>query len=111
MDRLKAAIGTARGLAGRLDRSGGASGRHSKELIAGLASQLYLVGQGIEDVLMDAPVEVVLAVQPVLQERPISRVPPEEWCGRLLWRTGRVQLVFDGNFDLIGEAWPAAGSA
>jgi hypothetical protein len=24
------------------------------------------------------------------------------------WRTGRVELVFDGHFDLIGDVWPTA---
>ena len=25
---------------------------------------------------------------------------------RQRWRTGRVELVFDGHFDVIGEVWP-----
>ena len=84
MDRVKAAAGTARGLAGRLERSASASGRYSRDLIARLASQLFVVGHGIEDVMSDAPVEVVLAVQPALQDRPTNPEVATRWCERLV---------------------------
>src|SRR5262249_20494776 len=66
MDRVKAAATSARGLAARLDRSATASRRYSRDLVARLASQLFVVGHGLEDAMTDAPVEVVISVQPVL---------------------------------------------
>ena len=60
-DRAKA-----RALADRLERSAGATGRYSKELVGRLAAQLFAVSNGIDDVLTDAPVEVVLGVQSIL---------------------------------------------
>jgi len=83
MDRVKAAAATAAGLSARLERSTSASGRHSRDLVARLASQLFVVRHGIEDVLADEPVEVVLAVQPVL-ERDASPAVSARWCERLL---------------------------
>ena len=83
MDRVKAAIGTARGLEGRLSRSAGPSGRYSKDLVARLASQLYVIQHGIDDALLDAPVEVVLTVQPVLDTAP-DAAATGRWCERLL---------------------------
>jgi ATP-dependent Clp protease ATP-binding subunit ClpC len=82
MDRVKAAAGTARGLATRLERSAGASGRYSRDLIVRLASQLFLVTHGIEDAMTDAPVEVALAVQPVLDQTRNAEVSTR-WCERL----------------------------
>jgi ATP-dependent Clp protease ATP-binding subunit ClpC len=83
MDRVKAAAGTARGLATRLERSANASGRYSRDVIVRLASQLFLVNHGIEDAMTDAPVEVVLAVQPVLEQARNAEVSTR-WCERLL---------------------------
>ena len=83
MDRVKAAAGTARGLATRLERSANASGRYSRDLIVRLASQLFLVNHGIEDAMTDAPVEVALAVQPVLDQSRHADVSTR-WCERLL---------------------------
>jgi ATP-dependent Clp protease ATP-binding subunit ClpC len=83
MDRVKAAVSTARGLATRLERSANASGRYSRDLIVRLASQLFLVNHGIEDAMTDAPVEMALAVQPVLDQTPNAEVSTR-WCERLL---------------------------
>ena len=83
MDRVKAAANTARGLAARLDRSASASGRYSRDLVARLASQLFVVGHGVEDAITDAPVEVVVSVQPVL-DRGDDGATGAQWCGRLL---------------------------
>lgn len=100
MDRVKAALGTARSLAARLERTAGASGRYSKDLIARLASQLFVLGHGIEDVLTDAPVEVALAVQPVMQERLADSTMTSRWCGRVLemyrnWAAARGMQLTD----------------
>jgi ATP-dependent Clp protease ATP-binding subunit ClpC len=83
MDRVKAAAGTARGLATRLERSANHSGRYSRDLIVRLASQLFLVNHGIEDAMTDAPVEVALAVQPVLDHTRNAEVSTR-WSERLL---------------------------
>jgi ATP-dependent Clp protease ATP-binding subunit ClpC len=83
MDRVKAAAGTARGLTTRLERSSTTSGRYSRDLIVRLASQLFLVNHGIEDAMTDAPVEVALAVQPVLDQARNADVSTR-WCERLL---------------------------
>lgn len=83
MDRVKAAANTARGLATRLDRSTNPSGRYSRDLIVRLSSQLFLVNHGIEDAMTDAPVEVVLAVQPVLDQTRNADISAR-WCDRVL---------------------------
>jgi len=83
MDRVKAAAASARGLASRLERSANASGRYSRDLIIRLASQLFLVSHGIEDAMTDAPVEVALSVQPVLDSARHAEVSTR-WCERLL---------------------------
>lgn len=67
MDRVKAALGTARGLEARLGRSEQRAGRYSRDLISRLALQLYLLEQGVQDVALNAPVEVVLSIQPALE--------------------------------------------
>ena len=82
MDRVKAALAAARGLASRLDRSSSASGRYSRDLVARLASQLFVVGHGIEDAMTDAAVEVVLSVDAVL-DRPSDAAAASRWCARL----------------------------
>jgi ATP-dependent Clp protease ATP-binding subunit ClpC len=93
VDRVKAAIGTARGLEARLGRSAERSGWFSRDLVLRLASQLYIIRHGIDDVLTGAPVEVVLSVQPVLDAAP-DPAATARWCERLLemyrrWGTRR----------------------
>jgi ATP-dependent Clp protease ATP-binding subunit ClpC len=81
IDRVKAALGTARGLETRLGRSA-ARGRYSRDLVSRLASQVYLIRHGVGDVLDDSPVEVVLAVQPVLDSAQDSSASAR-WCERI----------------------------
>jgi ATP-dependent Clp protease ATP-binding subunit ClpC len=83
IDRLKAATETALGLDRRLNRSAGRGTRFSRDLVSRLASQLYLVQHGIEDVFSGSPVEVVLTVQPVLEAAP-DPAASARWCERLL---------------------------
>jgi ATP-dependent Clp protease ATP-binding subunit ClpC len=83
MDRVRAALRSARSMSGRLDRSATPSGRYSRELIARLASQLFAIDHGIEDALAAAPVEVVLSTQPVF-EQSADAAASQEWCRRLL---------------------------
>jgi ATP-dependent Clp protease ATP-binding subunit ClpC len=82
IDRVKAAIGTARGLDTRLERSEKPGGRYSRDLVSRLAVQLYLIQHGIDDVLLNAPVEIVLAVQPALGSG--SSDASARWSERLL---------------------------
>jgi ATP-dependent Clp protease ATP-binding subunit ClpC len=82
MDRVKAAIDTAKGLETRLVRSA-TNGRSSKDLVSRLASQLYVIEHGIQDISSESPVEVVLAVQPVLDASDDPSTSAA-WCERLL---------------------------
>lgn len=100
MDRIDAAVTTARGLATRLDRSASA-GRYSRDLTARLALQIYLLQHGLEDVRTDAPIEVALMVAPAMdsaRDRAITR----EWCERLSamyrgWAAARLMQYSDMN--------------
>ena len=83
IDRVKAAVGTARGLEARLSRSAGRNGRYSRDLVSRLASQIYLIQHGVEDVLTHSPVEIVLTVLPALDADP-DHVASARWCERVL---------------------------
>ena len=83
IDRVKAAVGTARGLESRLSRSQGRGGRYSRDLVSRLALQLHVIQHGIDDALAGAPVEVVLAIQPVLDGAP-DAAASARWCERVL---------------------------
>jgi ATP-dependent Clp protease ATP-binding subunit ClpC len=74
MDRVKAAAVAASSLHERLTRSTTRNGRYSRELVSRLALQLYLIDLGIRDALSDAPVELVLAVQPAVDTTGDARV-------------------------------------
>jgi ATP-dependent Clp protease ATP-binding subunit ClpC len=67
LDRVKAATETARSLGARLSPAGSASRGASPELSARLALQLHLISEGIRDALDEAPVESILAVEPVFE--------------------------------------------
>ena len=84
MDRVTAAAATAAALSARLERSSDASGRSSRDLVSRLASQLFVVRHGIEDALTDAPVEVVLGLQPAAMDRDASAAEGVRWCERLV---------------------------
>ena len=95
MDRVKAAAETARALEARLTRSG-SSGGYSRDLASRLASQVYVVHHGIDDVLTDAAVEVVLAVQ-AIRESSADAAAAARWSERLQemyrsWATRRHML-------------------
>ena len=86
MDRVRAAAHTARSLLDRYERSAkgaaghsSAAGHYSKDLATRLASQLYLVDHGIRDVLSDAPIEVVIAVEPAMESGDDDRAT-RDWC-------------------------------
>lgn len=97
MDRVKAAAETAQSLRARLDRR-----KPSADLVGRLALQLHLVKEGIRDTLDDAPVEIALSVEPVL-EGGADREAVLAWARRLTdmyraWGTGRrMQLLEIGG--------------
>ena len=68
MDRVKAALTTARALFERHGRgTAGRNAQFSRELAGRLALQLLLVDHGIRDALEDSPIEVVLGVEPAME--------------------------------------------
>ena len=84
MDRVRAASETAKSFRARLARGTGSGGKSSKELVARLALQLHLIGEGIKDVHEAAPIEAVLSVEPALDGGGERHGDPEEWCEQLL---------------------------
>ena len=82
IDRVRAAMETARGLDSRLERSGKPDGRYSRDLISRLALQLLVIGHGIADVVENAPVEMVISVQATLDGAHDSQAG-DRWCERL----------------------------
>jgi hypothetical protein len=82
IDRVRAAIETARGLDSRLDRSEKPDGRCSRDVVSQLALQLLMIGHGIADVVENAPVEMVISVQPTL-DAAHDAPAGERWCERL----------------------------
>ncbi len=84
MDRVGAAAGTAGSLQARLARAEGRPGAYSRELIARLALQVYLVDEGIRDVFEKAPVEVALWVEPALEGGSGDGHAGRSWCRELI---------------------------
>jgi len=107
MDRVKAAVGTAQSLHTRLTKGSKRAGKPSRELIARLALQLYLIEEGMTDVFEAAPIEDAVCVEPTL-EKPGDSRPTEQWCLQLLdmyraWANNRhMQLA-----ELSGESTAA----
>ena len=82
IDRVRAATETARGLESRLERSRKPDSRYSRDLVARLALQLLVIDRGITDVLEQAPVEMVLSVQPTL-DTAHDAAASDLWCDQL----------------------------
>jgi len=95
IDRVGAAAQTARALLDRYERSvKRPSGQYSKDLAGRLASQLWLVNRGIRDAQEDRPVEVVVAVEPALDDDESGGRPAREWSEQIFrmycdWATAR----------------------
>lgn len=93
MDRVKAALTTARSLAERHGRPlPRRPGQFSRELAGRFAMQLLLVNRGMRDALGDAPVEIVLHVGAAMEGS--ADAGAQEWCGRIFdmysrWATAR----------------------
>ncbi len=83
MDRVRAAAGTADAFRGRLAKAPARGGKPAKELIARLALQLHLIGEGIQDAFEEAPVEAALTIEPALGGGAESG-EALHWCGQLL---------------------------
>lgn len=84
MDRVKAAAHTVESLMERYQRGArGQTGQFSRDLAGRLALQLYLVEHGIRDTLTDAPVEVVVAIDPAMESGEDVR-GARAWCERVL---------------------------
>ncbi|MGO9547827.1 MAG: AAA family ATPase [Rhodomicrobium sp.] len=83
MDRVRAAASTAESFRARLAKSPARGGKSSKELIARLALQLHLIGEGIKDVFEGAPIEAALTVEPALGGG-AEGGDAQAWCGQLL---------------------------
>jgi ATP-dependent Clp protease ATP-binding subunit ClpC len=82
MDRVKLAAETAAALRERVARYSRTPRRYPTELSGRLALQLYLVADGIKDALEDAPIELALAIEPVLDSAG-DRQATLAWCQRL----------------------------
>jgi ATP-dependent Clp protease ATP-binding subunit ClpC len=82
MDRVKVAMETAASLRARLGKGIDRTGRYSRALAGRTALQLYLVGQGIRDVMEAAPIEVVLEVEPAFEKGDAQG--KRQWCLQLV---------------------------
>ena len=107
MDRIKAATGTAHSLRDRLTKARERSGKSSRELAGRLALQLYLIDQGLRDLVEAAPVEVALAIEPTFG-RPGERTAAQAWCTDLLgmyrgWAARRNMQLSDQQVDIDGS--------
>ncbi len=84
MDRVQTAASTAKSFRARLAKAPARGGKPAKELVARLALQLHLIGEGIKDVFEPAPVEAALSVEPALINGGADNRDAESWCGQLL---------------------------
>ncbi len=97
MDRVRAAASTAEAFRGRLAKAPARGGKSSKELIARLALQLHVIGEGIKDVFEAAPIEAALLVEPALGGE-ADGGETQAWCTQLLdmyrgWASARNMQV------------------
>jgi ATP-dependent Clp protease ATP-binding subunit ClpC len=103
MDRVAAAAATAAALRKRLDRSVSGPQRYSRELVSRLALQIWLVKEGVQDVLEGAAVEVAILVEPALEGAANSK-EVQAWCGQLRdmyrgWSSSRHMQVEEAMAD------------
>jgi ATP-dependent Clp protease ATP-binding subunit ClpC len=101
MDRVRAAAETAESLRARLAKGAGREGRTSRELVARLALQLHLLGEGVKDVLEAAPLEAALAIEGAL-DGGAGRGDADEWREKLLgmyraWGSARNMQVSEAR--------------
>ncbi len=84
IDRVRAAAETAQAFRARLAKGGRSEGKSSRELVARLALQLHLIGEGIKDVFEAAPIEAALAVEPALDGGADRHGNSQEWRRQML---------------------------
>ena len=84
IDRVEEAQRTAERLKQRLQSKGNGTPQAPRELIARLALQLHLVQQGIEDVRLDSPIDVLLSVEPALESQAEDSGQAAAWSGEVL---------------------------
>jgi ATP-dependent Clp protease ATP-binding subunit ClpC len=82
IDRVEEAARTAERLRERLDGGSPGRGQGGRELIARLALQFHVLRDGIMDVLIGAPVDVLVAIEPALIGGADNAVQTD-WCERL----------------------------
>lgn len=83
MSRVLEARRTADRLQARLEASRIKQGKGSRELAARLALQLHVVRHGIDDALFDAPIDVLVRVEPVIPAGGADGAATAKWCSRL----------------------------
>ena len=83
IDRVEEATRTAERLKQRLNSKANGASAAPRELIARLALQLHLVDQGMGDARLDAPIDVLLRVEPVL-EGSGEESGQAAWAGQVL---------------------------
>ena len=99
MDRLEVAADTAASLQARLARGRKQPDAAPRDIVARLALQVWLVQQGLKDLDEEAPVEIALMVEPVLDASPADRRDETGWQRQVLdmyraWcRRRNMQLV------------------
>jgi len=81
-DRIAEATRTADNLKARLESIRHAEERTSRDLVARVALQLYLVREGLEDAMRGAPIDVLLSVEPALEVGG-DNAAHEAWCARI----------------------------
>ena len=82
MDRVRSATETADALRTRLARGSRRLRPYSAELSGRLALQLHLIKEGIKDAIDDAPIELVLTIEPVFDGAG-DRQATLTWCRKL----------------------------
>jgi ATP-dependent Clp protease ATP-binding subunit ClpC len=100
MDRVRAAADTAESLRARLAKAG-REGRVSRDLVARLALQLHLIGEGVKDVLEAAPLEAALAIEAAL-DGGAGRGGAGDWREKLLamyraWASARNMQISEAR--------------
>ena len=93
VDRLREAARTANRLFERYNAASGHPQRASRELAARLASQLFSLRHGLDDIAADAPIDALVRVEPAL-EAGGDKADAAAWCKKLtgmyrLWATKR----------------------
>jgi ATP-dependent Clp protease ATP-binding subunit ClpC len=84
MDRVQTVAGTAASLRARLARQAGQPRHYSRELVSRLSLQLWLIKQGVQDVLQGAAIEIALVIEPALEAASSDNKEVRTWC-RQLW--------------------------